>query len=301
MALFGTASKPDNPLGYHRTLSPTAGVKVSPIALGGISLGHSWSSVFGKNEDPFKLLDSYFEQGGNFIDTSNTYKSEDSERLIGEWMEARGVRDQIVVATKYSAGYKGHDPENFKLQSNYTGNSAKSMFVSVRDSFKKLKTDYIDILYVHWWDMSTSVEEIMRHLHALVMNRQVLYLGASNLPAWIVVKANAFAKANGLTPFSIYEGRWNVAYRDMEAEIIPMCEDQGMAVVPWAALGGGSLLTKEQREKAKTTEGARTSPYGLSEKDLKISEVLEDIAQSKGTTLQAIVSSLPTSSILGFC
>lgn len=95
-------------------------------------------------------MDAFFAAGGNFIDTSNTYNSEDSERLIGEWMEKRDVRDQMVIATKYSAGYKAYDRKNLPMQTNYTGNSAKSMHISVRDSLKKLRTDYIDLLYVHW-------------------------------------------------------------------------------------------------------------------------------------------------------
>lgn len=150
MPLFESPPKPQNLLGYHRILSPTASVKVSPIALGGISIGSSWSEIFGKNEDPFTLMDAYFALGGNFIDTSNVYNSEDSECLIGEWMEKRGNRDQMVVATKYTAGYRLHNIEKEPLQSNFTGNSAKSMHISVRDSLKKLRTDYIDILYVHW-------------------------------------------------------------------------------------------------------------------------------------------------------
>jgi aryl-alcohol dehydrogenase-like predicted oxidoreductase len=106
--------------------------------------------VYGKNDDPSALLDAFFSLGGNFIDTSNTYNSEDSERLIGEWMEKRGIRDQMVVATKYSAGYRAYNRAQEPLQANFTGNSAKSMHISVRDSLKKLRTDYIDLLYVHW-------------------------------------------------------------------------------------------------------------------------------------------------------
>lgn len=150
MSFFAAPPKPKTPLGYHRILSPTAAVKVSPIALGGISIGSSWSELFGQNQDPFSLLDTYLSLGGNFIDTSNTYNSEDSEKLIGEWMEKRGIRDQIVVATKYSAGYRAYNREKEPLQSNFSGNSAKSMHISVRDFLKKLRTDYIDILYVHW-------------------------------------------------------------------------------------------------------------------------------------------------------
>lgn len=150
MSFFASPPKPSSLLGYHRVLSPTASVKVSPLCLGGISIGHSWSELFGQNEDPDQLLDAFFDLGGNFIDTSNTYNSEESEKLIGSWMERRVNRDQIVIATKYSAGYRAYNRENEPMQTNFTGNSAKSMHISVRDSLKKLRTDYIDILYVHW-------------------------------------------------------------------------------------------------------------------------------------------------------
>ena len=150
MSFFESPPKPVSPLGYHRIFSPTAAVKVSPICLGGISIGSSWGEIFGENEDADRLLDAYYGLGGNFIDTSNTYNSEASEKLIGEWMEKRGVRDQMVIATKYSAGYRAYNRETEPLQSNFTGNSAKSMHVSVRDSLRKLKTDYVDIIYVHW-------------------------------------------------------------------------------------------------------------------------------------------------------
>ncbi|KAK7422969.1 hypothetical protein QQX98_001259 [Neonectria punicea] len=286
MSFFDSPPKPESLLGYPRVLSPTAAVKVSPICLGGISIGSAWGELFGKNEEPFKLLDSFYSLGGNFIDTSNVYNAEESEMLIGEWMELRGVRDQMVVATKYSSSYRAYNREKEPLQSNFIGNSAKSMHLSVRDSLKKLRTDYIDMLYVHWWDFATSVEEVMRHLHAYVMARQVLYLGISDTPAWVVVKANAFARANGLTPFSVYQGLWNVATRDMEAEIIPMCEDQGMAVVPWEALGGGKLLSTEQRRQQKENPDARV---GSSTKpDVELCDALERLAEEKNTTLQAI-------------
>src|SRR4051812_42549969 len=115
---FEPPPKPTNPLGWHRILSPTASVKVSPIAIGGISFGESWSSVFGKNEAAAKILDIYFEQGGNFIDTANTYNQGESEALIGEWMQSRGNRDQMVVATKYTSGYRKHERSSVPIQTN---------------------------------------------------------------------------------------------------------------------------------------------------------------------------------------
>ena len=286
MAPFDPPAKPATPLGWHRILSPTAGVRVSPIAIGGISFGESWSGAFGKCEPADTLLDAFFEQGGNFIDTANTYNQGESEELIGQWMEKRGTRDQMVLATKYSSGYVKHQTESIPLQSNYTSNNAKSLFLSVRDSLKKLRTTYIDILYVHHWDAATSVEELMTHLHKYIMSNQVLYLGASDFPAWVVVKANDYARSHGLTPFSVYQGRWNAAYRDMEAEIIPMCEDQGMAVVSWAALGGGQLMSSEQRKKV--ADDARADVYCSPQEDIAVCDAIEQIAKSKDCSFQAV-------------
>lgn len=139
------------------------------------------------------------------------------------------------------------------------------------------------------WDFTTSVQEVMRGLHALVMAKQVLYLGVSDTPAWVVAKANEWAKANGLTPFSVYQGKWNAAFRDMEAELIPMCEDQGMAITAWAALGGGNLTTAEQRKEQESNKELRPA-RGRTEKHIKVSDALERIAGRKQSTLQAVVS-----------
>lgn len=170
----------------------------------------------------FEVLDAFFDLGGNFIDTANAYQCEESEEWIGEWMEKKGNRDQMVIATKYTTGYRGHARDAEPLQSNFVGNSFKSMHISVNRSLKKMRTDYIDLLYVHWWDFTTSVEEVMHGLNALITAGKVLYLGVSDTPAWVVVKANEYARSHGLRPFSVYQGKWNASYRDMEREIIPM-------------------------------------------------------------------------------
>lgn len=200
------------------------------------------------------------------------------------------ANDHPSMATKYTSGYRYHDREKEPLQSNFVGNSLKSMRLSVDASLKKLKTDYIDLLYVHWWDFTTSVEEVMHGLNNLVLSGKVLYLGVSDTPAWVVVKANDYARAHGLRPFSIFQGKWNAAYRDMEREIIPMCEDQGMAIAPWGPLGQGKFKTKEAR--GQDHDGsARASE--LSESDIKISDALEDVAKKHNATLHGVVSSFP--------
>jgi aryl-alcohol dehydrogenase-like predicted oxidoreductase len=112
-------------------------------------------------------------------------------------------------------------------KSAYIGNGTKSLHISVRESLKKLRTDYIDIIYLHWWDYTTSIEEVMDSLHVLVQQGKVLYLGVSDTPAWIVAKANQYARDHGKTPFTIYQGLWSILVRDMERDIIPMCVDEG--------------------------------------------------------------------------
>ena len=111
------------------------------------------------------------------------------------------------------------------------GNNAKSLHTSVEASLKKLRTDYVDILYVHWWDYTCGVEEVMNGLHNLVVQGKVLYLGVSDTPAWVVAKANTYARMAGKTPFAIYEGEWNIMLRDFERDILPMAVHEGKCFI----------------------------------------------------------------------
>ena len=151
-------------------------------------------------------------------------------------MAERKNRDLMVIATKFTTPYRNYDLGKGKTV-NYCGNSKRSLALSLRDSLAKLQTDFIDILYLHWWDWTTSIEEVMDSLHALVLSGKVLYLGISDTPAWIVSAANEYAKSHGKTQFSIYQGRWNVMLRDFEREILPMARHYGMALAPWDVLG----------------------------------------------------------------
>ncbi|KAI9025398.1 Aldo/keto reductase [Hyaloraphidium curvatum] len=288
MSIFSPAKPPPTPLGRHRPLGPLAGVQVSPICLGAMSIGDAWEGIgFGamNKESSFKLLDAFYEAGGNFIDTSNNYQEETSEEFIGEWMETRGIRDQIVVATKYTTNYKmGKD---LKQKTQYTGNNVKSMHVSVEASLKKLRTDYIDILYVHWWDWKTSVEEVMNGLHNLVAQGKVLYLGISDSPAWIVSKANMYARCHGKTPFVVYQGAWSILQRDFEREIIPMARVEGLALAPWNVLAAGKIRTDEEEERRRQTgEKGRVSfapSWERTPEQRKVCLALEEVAKEVGT------------------
>ena len=237
----------------------------------------------------FELLDYFHAQGGNFIDTANNYQNEQSEKWIGEWLASKGpdFRDQMVIATKYTTCYTSYQGHEENQHTNSAGNGTKSLHVSLKASLRKLQTDYLDILYVHWWDYSTSIPELMRSLNTICEQGKVLYLGVSDTPAWVVSKANQYARDHGLRQFVVYQGQWSAANRDFERDIIPMCRSEGMALAPWGALGGGEFKTAKQREEMKA-RGEGRNMGGPSEKHLKLSDKLEEIASRKKTGLTSV-------------
>lgn len=278
---------PKTSLGRYRILAPSAGIRVSPLQLGGMSIGDAHAERFGAMDktNSFKLLDAFADAGGNFIDTANNYQDGQSETWIGEWMKQRNNRDQMVIATKYTTPYMIHELGKAKSV-NYCGNHKRSLHMSVRDSLKKLQTDWIDILYVHWWEYTTTVEEVMDSLHALVEQGKVLYLGVSDTPAWVVAKANQYARDHGKTSFVIYQGLWNCMQRDFEREIIPLCRNFGMALAPWGAVGSGKFQSKKELEKRKRTgEPLRRSIFNSADQtpeEVRMSEALAKVAEEHG-------------------
>ncbi|KAL4807067.1 NADP-dependent oxidoreductase domain-containing protein [Aspergillus unguis] len=280
------AGEPVTELGRYRVLSSSAGIRVSPLQLGGMSIGDAWSGFMGSmdKETSFGLLDAFASAGGNFIDTANNYQNEQSEVWIGEWMKSRNNRDRMVIATKFTTDYqsyvqgKGNAP-------NCCGNHKRSLLMSLRDSLTKLQTEWIDVLYVHWWDYTTSIEELMDSLHVMVQQGKVLYLGISDTPAWVVSAANTYARAHGKTPFSVYQGRWNVMIRDLEREIIPMALHFGMALAPWDVLGNGRFQTsKALEERRQNGERIRTllGPPEQTPDEVKMSDALAKVAAEHG-------------------
>lgn len=238
-------------------------------------------------ETAFEMLDYFHAQGGNLLDTSNNYQNEQSELWVGEWLASHpDLRDQMVIATKFTTNFRSQTGSSKDFnRSAFGGNNAKSLRVSVDASLRKLQTSYIDILYVHWWDFTTSIPELMLSLNDLVRQGKVLYLGVSDTPAWIVSKANEYARGHGLHPFVVYQGRWSAANRDFEREILGMCAAEGMGLMPWGVLGGGKFKSEKQREATKE-EGRNTGALG--EKDIKVSAALEEVANSKGTSITSV-------------
>ncbi|KAF8992308.1 Aldo/keto reductase [Hymenopellis radicata] len=231
----------------------------------GVRIGDKWADAgLGamNKQSSFDLLDAYFDMGGNFIDTANAYQDGSSEAFIGEWMEKRDVRDQMFIATK-----KIH----------FAGNGAKSLHLSVDASLAKLRTSYIDLLYIHWWHFETSIKEVMDNLHALVLQRKVFL---------VVSQANQYALDHGKTPFCIYQGNWNVMERSFEREIIPMARSLNIALAPWNVLAAGKLRTDaEEQRRRETGERGRTiydPNWERTEAQVKMSRALEVVAKEVG-------------------
>ncbi|EIW79233.1 arylalcohol dehydrogenase [Coniophora puteana RWD-64-598 SS2] len=246
--------KPDNRLARYRALAPSASVHVSPLQLGAMSIGDKWADFgFGSmdKESSFRLLDAFYNAG----------------------------------ATKYSTNYFDGDT-SVKQQQLFAGNNFKSLYLSVEASLKKLRTSYIDIIYLHWWDYETSIEEVMNGLHSLVQQHKVLYLGISDTPAWVVARANQWARDHGKTQFVIYQGAWSVMQRDFEREIVGMARAEGMALAPWNVLAGGKLRTDAEEERRRKTGEKGRDPFGIgwerTETEKKMSAALEKIAKEVG-------------------
>ncbi|WVR03355.1 hypothetical protein IAU60_000346 [Kwoniella sp. DSM 27419] len=283
--LFAPAREPQTELARYRTLAPTAGIRVSPICIGAMSIGDQWTGFMGSGlnyDQSEEFLDYYYQAGGNFIDTASGYQDEQSEIIIGEWMEKRGIRDEMVIATKYSTFSLDRKEGKFQgIGANYVGNAKKNLVLSVESALKKLKTTYIDLLYVHWWDYSTSIPEMMQAMNDLVRSGKVLYLGVSDTPAWIVSQANEYARHHGLAQFVVYQGQWSVGNRDMERDIIPMARANGMSIAPWGVLGGGKFKTPEEVEERKKA-GTLRSGAEPTEREAQISKALKEVSDELG-------------------
>jgi aryl-alcohol dehydrogenase-like predicted oxidoreductase len=211
-----------------------SGLRVSELALGTMTFGEEWGWGAAK-EEAKKIYDAYREAGGNFIDTANMYTNGASEKLLGEFLQ--GHRDEVVLATKYTNAAPGKDP-------NAGGNQRKNMMQAVEASLKRLKTDAIDLYWLHIWDQLTPVEEVMRAFDDLVRQGKVLYVGVSDAPAWWVAQANMLASLRGWSPFIGLQIEYSLVERTVERELIPMAKALGLSLVAWSPLAGGVLTGK---------------------------------------------------------
>jgi aryl-alcohol dehydrogenase-like predicted oxidoreductase len=211
-----------------------SGLRVSEVSLGTMTFGEDWGWGSAKDESR-KVYDAYRAAGGNFIDTANMYTNGSSENLVGEFIHDH--RQSVVLATKYTNASAGSDP-------NAAGNHRKSMVQAIEASLRRLKTDYIDLYWLHNWDQMTPAEEVMRAFDDLVSQGKVLYIGISDAPAWWIAHANTLAELRGWTQFIGLQIEYSLLERTVERELIPMAKAFQLGLVAWSPLAGGVLSGK---------------------------------------------------------
>ena len=250
-----------------------SGLRVSELALGTMTFGEEWG--WGASEpESRRMFDAYADAGGNFLDTANRYTEGTSERYVGEFISAD--RDHWVVATKYTLWTRREDP-------NFSGNHRKNMIQACEASLKRLGSDYIDLSWVHAWDFTTPIEEVMRGLDDLVSAGKVLYVGISDTPAWIVSRANTIADFRGWSPFVGLQIRYSLIDRTAEADLLPMARALDLAVTPWSVLGAGVLTGKYSRGN-EPADGRAKAGAATRERNLEIAESVVSIAEQIGCT-----------------
>ena len=228
------------PLDHYVTLGQS-GLRVSPMCLGAMTFGEEWG--FGSSvTESESILARYLERGGNFIDTANGYTGGHSERIIGNYIaHDRAQRDRVVIATKFFGNLYPGDP-------NGGGASRKSLTAACEESLRRLRTDYIDLYWMHVWDRLTPIEETMRALDDLVRAGKVRYIGFSDTPAWKVAQAQTTAQFRGWSPLVALQVEYSLIERTVEGELLPAARELGLGVTPWSPLGGGLLTGKYTRE-----------------------------------------------------
>ncbi len=257
-----------------------AGVKVSRICLGMMSYGsREWREwVLGENEAR-PIVQRAAELGINFYDTANVYSLGASEEVTGKLLkEVFAGRDEYVVATKV------HGPMGKKP--NQQGLSRKHIMESMDASLRRLKLDYVDLFQIHRWDDTTPIEETMAALHDVVKAGKTRYIGASSMYAWQFVKALYTADLNGLTRFATMQNQYNLIYREEEREMIPLCLDQGIGIIPWSPLARGFVMGNRTRDKKGATARARTDEFAYKlyyqEQDFAIADRVGEAAARLG-------------------
>ena len=226
-----------------------SGLRVSELALGTMTFGEAWGWGASRDESR-RMFETYVEAGGNFVDTASNYTDGESETLVGE-LVARD-RERMVVATKYTLTSRGDDP-------NAGGNHRKNLVQTLERSLARLRTDYVDLLWLHMWDGLTPADEVMRALDDLVSSGKVLYVGVSDTPAWVVSRSNTLAELRGWSPFVALQLPYSLADRDPERELLPMARALDLAVLAWGTLDGGALTGKYLVETDEPRREARAS------------------------------------------
>ncbi|WP_285626088.1 aldo/keto reductase [Actinoallomurus iriomotensis] len=260
----------------YRTLG-TSGLRVSDLILGAMTFGEQ-GGVGAPLPECRRMLDLYAEVGGNVIDTAINYRAGASEEFLGELLKGR--RESFVLGTKYTVSRDRADP-------NAAGNHRKNLRASLETSLRRLRTDYVDLYWVHMWDRATPIEETMRALDDAVQAGKVLYVGISDAPAWIVARANTLAQWHGWSPFIGLQVPYSLLKRDIERELLPMAESLGLGVTAWSPLAGGVLSGKYTRPDGPTA-GGRLAAESVAAHDHAVARVVQEVADDLGATASQV-------------
>lgn len=268
----------------YRTLGQS-GLKVSPICLGCMSYGeagagtHAWTLTEADSQPFFRQA---LEAGINFFDTANVYSAGSSEEITGRALRGLARRDEIVVATKAFGPWR--------RAPNTRGLSRKALFQAMDDSLQRLGMDYVDLYQIHRFDSETPVEETMEALHDLVKAGKTRYLGASSMAAWQFAKMQQVAERQGLTRFIAMQPQVNLIYREEEREMLPLCQDQGVGVIPWSPLARGKLTRpwETQTHRSENDLFGQQLYKAMEANDRAIVERVRDVAEARGVSMAQV-------------
>ncbi len=262
----------------YRTLG-RSGLVVSPLALGTMTFG---TQRWGSTDDVSRaVFNAYVDAGGNFVDTADVYAGGRSEELLGGYLAERKLRDQVVLATKFGFNAQRGNP-------NASGNGRKNIYRALEGSLRRLKTDYVDLYWLHVWDMVTPVEETLQTLGDLVRAGHIRYFGLSDMPAWYAAKAAALAQAHNIPGPIAMQLEYSLVARTVEAEHLPAAHDGGLGVIPWSPLAGGFLAGKYEREGAGARGEGRlggSNPFGntkFTDRNWRVLDALKAVAAEVG-------------------
>jgi aryl-alcohol dehydrogenase-like predicted oxidoreductase len=267
----------------HYFLLGSSGLRVSPLGLGTMTFGSGGGWHAGE-EASRAIFHRYLERGGNFIDTADVYGGGASEELLGKLIREATDRDRLVVATKFGGPTHPSDP-------NGRGNGRKHILAAIDRSLRRLKTDYIDLYWLHMWDQLTDVDEVMATFDSLVRSGKIRAVGLSNIPAWWATKAQTLAHHRGWEPVAALQLEYSLAERSIEWEHLPAAMNLGMSVVPWSPLANGFLTGKYHRSPTPGAEAGRLAPDSqwpmavtLTDRHWRILDALNAIATDMGRT-----------------
>ena len=258
------------------------GLKVSRLCLGMMTYGSkAWREWVLDEEAAKPFIKKALDAGINFFDTADVYSLGESEKITGNLMRHFGVkRENVVIATKVH-GQMSNDP-------NDRGLSRKHIMDSIDNSLKRLQMDYVDIYQIHRWDYSTPIEETMEALNDVVRAGKARYIGASSMFAWQFMKAQHVAEKNGWTKFVSMQNHYNLVYREEEREMIPLCIDSGVGLIPWSPMARGFFAKDRKRDGSGETARANSDPFAkqlyFREEDFTIAEHVQQIAKERGVS-----------------